>query len=642
MSSIFKKDRLSSLFDKRETNQTLIPTPSQIVHHLNQYVRGQERAKRAVALALYTHLLYLSCRDNPQIFKDMGIVDNISLNSQPLLLIGPTGSGKSYLIKRATELVQIHCSFVSATSLVQTGYVGTSIDKAIESHYFRCGKNVKRAERSIIFIDEIDKIRSQASSNGPDISGEGVQNALLTLFDGRPVTVSENGHSDSSNKVDINTSGILFICTGAFAAGLPGLIRTRLNHTGKDYLSDAEILSLVETEDLVKFGFIPEFIGRFGSLVNLNPLSTGDLVSILTETKDSALQKHKGLFALHGIELEFTPEAVAAIASEAIKLQTGARGLARIVKNYLVEWEFQLPELAERGVSQITIDEYALWEGQPSFKYSDSERNHRLMQLQQLTLADEQPSERFTISVDGKTITNIAGWSELQIRQRLEKVKLQIGWADTTGSAKKWWETFEAENKHRMALVLRLAEELLWRKATITDFFLAYVYSNTDNIQANLHYLDYTKLKKEEQQRKKEEELRQRQEQEQLHKKEEELRQHQEQERRKKEEELRQRQEQEQLHKKEEELRQCKKQQLSEQTANTSYRVVLTEIPSERKIALLKTVRELTGLSLKEAKDLIDSVPPITIYQGASAETAQNYVQKLVKVGVRVTVQPEG
>jgi ATP-dependent Clp protease ATP-binding subunit ClpX len=180
MLSIFNNDRFSSVSDKPKTNQTLIPTPSQIVRHLNRYVRGQEPAKRAVALALYTHLLYLSCRDNPKIFEDIEIDDNVSLNSQPLLLIGPTGSGKSYLVKRATELVQIHCSFVSATSLVQTGYVGTSIDKAIESHYFRCGKNVQRAERSIIFIDEIDKIRSQASSDGPDVSGEGVQNALLS------------------------------------------------------------------------------------------------------------------------------------------------------------------------------------------------------------------------------------------------------------------------------------------------------------------------------------------------------------------------------------------------------------------------------------------------------------------------------
>jgi ATP-dependent Clp protease ATP-binding subunit ClpX len=550
-------------------------------------------------------------------FENMGIDDNVSLNPQPLLLIGATGSGKSYLVKRATEFVQIHCSFVSATSLVQTGYVGTSIDKAIESHYFRCGKNVKQAERSIIFIDEIDKIRSQASSGEPDVSGEGVQNALLTLFDGRPVTVSENGHSDSSNKVDLNTSGILFICTGAFAAGLPDLIRTRLNHTGKDHLSDAEILSLVQTEDLVKFGFIPEFIGRFGSLVTLEPLSTDDLVSILVEAKDSVLQKHKTLFAMHGIDLEFTPEALAAIASQAMKLQTGARGLNRIVKDCLWEWEFQLPELAEAGVSQITIDQYALWEGQPSFKYSDSDRkaslrdrNQKLRQLQQLTIPDEPPIKRSSILVDGKTFTNTAGWSDLQIREKLKEVKSLIGWSDTAGSAKKWWEAFEGENQQRMALVLRLAEELLWRKATITEFFLAYVYSNTDNIQANLSYLDYTRLKKEEERRKREE--------------------------------LRQRQEQEQQHEKEEELRQPQEQQIREQTANSSYRVVLTEVPSDRKIAVLKVVRELTGLSLKEAKDLIESIPPITVYQGVSAETAQNYVQKLVKVGVRVTVQPEG
>ena len=506
-----KLENLAQLLSSQPQTQK-IPTPSQIVSYLNRYVRGQEAAKRAISLALYTHLLYLSCRNNPHLVEESGIGNRSHFASQPLLLIGATGSGKSYLLQRATEYLQLPCSFVSATSLVQTGYVGLSIDKMMEAHYFRCQNNVKRAERAIIFIDEIDKVKSHSEVGEADVSGEGVQNALLTLFDGKTVTVNETRHSDSSVKVDLDPSGILFICAGSFAAGLPALIRERLGLRGfpANPVSDAEILAQVQTEDLMKFGFIPEFIGRFGHLVALDPLNAEDLVAILVESEDSIVQKHKTLFALHGIELVFSPKALQTIARRALNLQTGARGLTRIVRDSLLDLEYQLPELAAGEVTQITVDEYTLWEGQATFQYQGKTKKQASLQTkaqqrlrEELTIVDDSPSHQATVAVDGKTFTKTQGWTDSQIKEKIEAVKQQIGYAETTDSARKWWEAFETENRSRLPLILRLVEELLWRKATITEFFLAYVYSNIDNIQANLHYLDYTRLKQEEERRKK-------------------------------------------------------------------------------------------------------------------------------------------
>lgn len=467
-------------------------------------MRGQHQAKQAVASILYKLQLHGLCLDNPDTLAAMDISDSCHFRPQPLLLIGPTGCGKTHLIKCATDFVNIPYSFIAATSLVQTGYVGVTIEKHLESHYFRCQKNLQRTERPILYFDEIDKIRSQPHASGPDVSGEGVQNALLTLFDGQRFTVSENGTSETSAKVDINTAGILCICTGGFAAGLPSIIRAR---TGNQHLSDADLLSLTQTEDLVQFGFIPEFVGRFGCIATLDPLTTENLVGILAETKSSPIEKHKTLFTLHGIELKFTTAALKAIAQQAIKLQTGARGLERIVQACLNELEFQLPDLADAGVSQVTIDEYTLLEGRPILKYESSPGNNRLALLDRLQeqATDSAPQSTVPLGGSDRRFSDSKTMTTEQIWDRIAALKQQkLGWDDTTGSARKWWEAFEQENRHKPVLILRLAEELAFMEppATITEFFLAYVYSNTDNIQANIYYLQYTRLKKAEDKRK--------------------------------------------------------------------------------------------------------------------------------------------
>lgn len=171
-------------------------TPSQIINHLDRYVKGQQQAKRTIAVALYNHLLHIAYRDNSSLRKAIGY--GIAFNPQHLLTIGATGSGKSYLIQKATEFIDLPCTFVSAAGLVQAGYVGTTIAKMMESHYKNCGSDLDRAERSIVFIDEIDKIRSQPHSSGPDVSGEGVQNTLLTLLDGKPLNISTRYGDDLS------------------------------------------------------------------------------------------------------------------------------------------------------------------------------------------------------------------------------------------------------------------------------------------------------------------------------------------------------------------------------------------------------------------------------------------------------------
>ena len=493
---------------KSDRSSNYLPKPSDIVTHLNQFVKGQHQAKKAIALALYTHCVQTLERNHQKRANNLEENEIDSFIPQHLLLIGPTGSGKTYLIKKAIEYLNIHCSFFSATSLVQTGYAGLRIDEMMESHYSRCGKNIDKTQLSVIILDEMDKIRVQRHSSGPDVSGEGVQNALLTLLDGSPISISATQDKNDSRKIDIDTKGILFIGTGAFAAGLADIIRHR---TQENDLSDEEILSLVDTEDLVKFGFIPEFIGRFSRLVSLEPLQSKDLVEILLKSKESPLKKHQHLFRLHGIELDFTPEALSIIAKQAIQLKTGARALNRTFQQSLLDLEFQLPELAEKGVSRITIDDYSLLEGRPNFQYSQKKNN--LSSLNKVRdnfiMVKNNPGNQSSMRLTKDSnyyrtqVTNTTGWSTSQIQDKIEEVKSRIGWNETNGSARKWWKAFENENNHRLALVLRLAEELLIRQATITEFFLAYVYSNTDNIQACLYYLDYTRLKKEEEQKKK-------------------------------------------------------------------------------------------------------------------------------------------
>jgi ATP-dependent Clp protease ATP-binding subunit ClpX len=359
-----------------------LPIPTQIVSHLDRFVRGQEKVKRALANAAYYHYQGLYYRDTT---KEEQTTPGLPFGFQHLLLIGASGCGKSYLVKLLAQLLEVPYTFISAASLVPSGCpYGTSINDVIETHYLACEKKIDRAQKGIIFIDEIDKIRLWGDTRH-DSYMQGVQDGMLTVLDGCPVSVSSAGqrYLPMAPRVDIDTTGILFICAGAFAR-LPETIRARLSSrssssigfstqldksTETKSLSDEEILKQVETEDLVQYGLLPEFIGRFAAISVLDTLTCDDLVSILETAQDSIFNKKKKLFALYGIELVFTKLALEAIATKALALKTGARALTRVFQDYLRDIEYQLPELAKAGVCQIAIEESTIAGGQPSFQF---------------------------------------------------------------------------------------------------------------------------------------------------------------------------------------------------------------------------------------------------------------------------------
>ncbi len=501
-----------------------LPTPAQIIRSLDRFVIGQDRPKRDLAVAVYNHYLSLAYASHPGArHKDLG--------PQHILLLGPTGSGKTYLIRRIAELLDIPIVFASATALVEVGYKGESVDSLLENLVAQCGGDTQKAERGIIYIDEFDKIRKASVNTGRDVSGEGVQNALLTLLDGRRTTTG--GYHASRTTLDV--SKILFICTGAFS-GLPRIVRQRLQGAGGfgfgagrevtriDIESDDDAFEQGVHEDLIQFGFIPEIVGRFAAITALRTLSEDELVRIMTEAGDSILEKQRTLFALHGIELLVPDESLRAVAQLSRQLGTGARGLVSLVRNALDDVSWRLPDLREEGVDRVVITPETVrrtgepimlrrgaslppeWEGvaapEPAGdrEQTDDERPPLpdLNTLRAVALRPPGVSGELVSGGSPHGISDTTGWSPARIARRLERVKIDIGVPNTEGCAKKWWEEFEKNNRKRTALVLRVAEELLIRRATVTEFFLAYVYSNCENIQANLHYLDYTRLKKRE------------------------------------------------------------------------------------------------------------------------------------------------